>query len=118
MFDTRKTVKQDQLGLIHEHRLSGGNRLRLMVYGGERDTDQFQAIPVAPQLSPLHPGGVIGLERRYAGTDLRWTSQSTLSERPLEVVAGLVLRPHGGAQARLAEFCRDHAGRAGRTAAR
>ena len=89
LFDTRKTVKQDQLGLIHEHRLASGDRLRLMVYGGERETEQFQAIPVAPQLSPLHPGGVIGLERRYAGTDLRWTSQSTLSEGPLEVVAGL-----------------------------
>ena len=89
LFDTRKTVTQEQLGLIHEHRLASGDRLRLMVYGGERATDQFQAIPVAPQLSPLHPGGVIGLERRYAGTDLRWTSQSTLSDGPLEVVAGL-----------------------------
>jgi iron complex outermembrane recepter protein len=88
-FNTRKTVTQSQLGLIHEHRLSGGDRLRLMVYGGTRDTEQFQAIPVAAQASPLHPGGVIGLERRYAGTDLRWTRQTSLAQGSLEVVAGL-----------------------------
>ncbi|HXE50418.1 MAG TPA: TonB-dependent receptor [Ramlibacter sp.] len=88
-FNTRKTVTQSQLGLIHEYRLSGGDRLRLMVYGGTRETEQFQAIPVAAQASPLHPGGVIGLERRYAGSDLRWTRQTSLAQGSLEVVAGL-----------------------------
>ncbi|HEX9718302.1 MAG TPA: TonB-dependent receptor [Ramlibacter sp.] len=88
-FDTRKTVRQSQLGLIHEKRLAGGDRLRLLVYGGQRDTEQFQAIPTAPQASALHPGGVIGLERRYAGTDLRLTTQTSLAQGPLEVVAGL-----------------------------
>ena len=88
-FDTRKTVTQSQLGLVHEHRIDAGNRLRLMVYGGQRDTQQFQAIPVAAQANVLHPGGVIGLERQYAGTDLRWISQTTLAQAPLEVVGGL-----------------------------
>jgi iron complex outermembrane recepter protein len=89
LFDTRKTVRQDQLGVIHEQRIADGDRLRLMVHGGARETQQFQAIPVAAQLSPLHPGGVIGLDRAYAGTDLRWTSHSRLAGAPLEVVAGL-----------------------------
>jgi len=89
LFNTRKTVRQSQLGLIHEHRLAGGDRLRLMLYGGERDTQQFQAIPVGPQANPLHPGGVIGLDRRYGGTDLRWTRQTTLGQGALEVVAGV-----------------------------
>jgi len=88
-FNTRKTVKQDQVGVIHDYQLSGANRLRLMVYAGQRETTQFQAIPVAAQASPLHPGGVIGLKREYVGTDLRWTSRSTLMQAPLEVVAGL-----------------------------
>ena len=88
-FNTRKTVRQNQLGLIHEHRLAGGDRLRLMVYGGQRDTVQYQAIPVAPQANPLHPGGVIGLERQYGGADLRWTSNTVLAQGPLELVAGL-----------------------------
>jgi iron complex outermembrane recepter protein len=88
-FNTRKTVQQNQLGVIHEHRLAGGDRLRLMVYGGERDTEQFQAIPVAAQASALHPGGVIGLARTYAGADLRWTANTEVAGAPLEMVAGL-----------------------------
>src|SRR6185369_577884 len=33
-FNTRKTVRQSQLGLVHEHRLGAGNTLRLMAYAG------------------------------------------------------------------------------------
>jgi iron complex outermembrane recepter protein len=88
-FDTRKTVRQDQLGVIHEYRLAHGDRLRLLVYGGQRDTEQFQAIPVAVQSNALHPGGVIGLARTYAGTDLRWTASTEFAGTPLEIVAGL-----------------------------
>jgi iron complex outermembrane recepter protein len=88
-FNTRKSVRQDQLGVIHEHRLAGADRLRLMVYGGQRDTEQFQAIPVAAQASALHPGGVIGLARTYAGADLRWTRNTELASGSLEWVAGL-----------------------------
>jgi iron complex outermembrane receptor protein len=81
LFNTRKTVRQNQLGLIHEHRLDAGyGVLRLIAYGGQRDTGQFQAIPVAAQSGPLHPGGVIDLERRYAGADLRWTLRVGLRE--------------------------------------
>ena len=72
-FDTRKTVHQQQAGVIHEAQLDPADSLRALVYAGERRTVQFQSIPVAPQASPLHPGGVIGLAREYAGTDLRWT---------------------------------------------
>jgi iron complex outermembrane recepter protein len=88
-FDTRKTVRQDQLGVIHERRLAHGDRLRLMVYGGRRDTEQFQAIPVAAQGSALHPGGVIGLARAYAGADLRWTTSAELAGAPFDIAAGL-----------------------------
>ncbi|MES2633828.1 MAG: TonB-dependent receptor [Pseudomonadota bacterium] len=89
LFNTRKTVRQSQLGLVHEHKVDAAHRLRLMVYGGQRDTVQFQSIPVATQGGPLHPGGVIGLERQYAGADLRWTSRGKFASRDIEVVAGL-----------------------------
>jgi iron complex outermembrane receptor protein len=96
-FDTRKSTRQSQLGVIHEHRLAAGDRLRVMVYAGERQTEQFQAIPVATQANPLHPGGVIGLDRDYAGADIRWTSKrevrgsasSEVNPSRLEWVAGL-----------------------------
>ncbi|WP_411883082.1 TonB-dependent receptor domain-containing protein [Polaromonas sp. YR568] len=88
-FNTRKTVRQTQLGLVYEQPLGGGNRLRAMVYQGQRATVQYQAIPVAAQLSPLHPGGVIDLNRSYGGADVRVTAQAHLGELPLELVAGL-----------------------------
>jgi iron complex outermembrane receptor protein len=89
MFNTRKTVDQTQLGLVYERRLDAVNSLRALVYDGHRNTEQFQAIPVGPQASPLHPGGVIELGRDYRGGDLRWTAQTRLADAPLTVVAGL-----------------------------
>ncbi len=61
----------------------------MLAYRGHRGTEQFQAIPTAPQASPLHPGGVIGLGRDYWGTDLRWTHRARLLDGPLTLVAGL-----------------------------
>jgi iron complex outermembrane receptor protein len=88
-FDTRKTVSQTQLGAIYERRLDDVNSLRALVYSGHRSTEQYQAIPVATQANPLHPGGVIALGRDFSGTDLRWTAKTTVADRPFSVVAGI-----------------------------
>jgi iron complex outermembrane receptor protein len=88
-YDTRKTVEQAQAGLLYEHRINAQQGLRLMVYGGERKTTQFQSIPPSAQQNPLHAGGVIDLSRQYGGVDLRWSAALTLADRPLDVVAGL-----------------------------
>ena len=88
-YDTRKTVEQTQAGLLYERRLSQTQQLRLMVYGGERKTTQYQSIPPSAQQNPLHAGGVIDLTRQYGGLDLRWTGAFTLADRPFELVAGL-----------------------------
>jgi iron complex outermembrane receptor protein len=88
-FDTRKTVDQTQVGLVYERRIDAVNSLRALVYGGHRDTEQFQAIPVGPQASPLHPGGVILLGRDYSGTDVRWTAKTNLADGPATLVAGV-----------------------------
>ena len=84
-FNTRKTVRQGQVGLSHEMSPAPRHKLRVMAYIGDRKTVQYQAIPVGTQTPPLHPGGVIDLERGYGGVDLRWTYQSG----PLEVVSGI-----------------------------
>ncbi|MBV8037467.1 TonB-dependent receptor [Roseateles sp.] len=92
-FDTRKTMQQAQGGLVLEHGMDASNTLRVMVYQGHRTTTQFQAIPVATQASPLHPGGVIDLARDYEGADIRWRWKSATSS----VVAGIAadeLREH------------------------
>lgn len=90
LFNTRKSVKQTQGGLVFDKRLDGGNELRAMVYYGERDTVQYLAIPAAPQRNnPRHNGGVIDLARKYAGADIRWTQRHELGGRPLTVIAGI-----------------------------
>src|SRR5205085_915630 len=85
-FDTRKTVRQQQVGGTHEARLGASDTVRIAAWVGERHTVQYQAIPVAAQGNALHPGGVIGLQREYAGTDIRWTHKF---DAPLQLVAGL-----------------------------
>jgi iron complex outermembrane receptor protein len=88
-FDTRKTVRQQQLGAVLEHRFSADDGVQVTVYGGERSTLQYQAIPVAPQLAPTHPGGVIDLGRRYDGVDARWIHRGRWFGLPATVTAGV-----------------------------
>ncbi len=88
-FDTRKTVGQTQGGLIYERRIAAAHTFRALVYTGHRTTEQFQAIPVATQANPLHPGGVIDLSSTYSGTDLRWTTRGSVAALPFTVVGGI-----------------------------
>ena len=88
-YNTRKTVEQSQLGLLYEKRIDADSGLRFMVYGGERQTTQFQSIPPTAQLNALSAGGVIDLERRYAGFDARYTQRTALAGGALEWSAGL-----------------------------
>lgn len=88
-FDPRKRVAQTQAGLVHERRLGDAHALRVMVYGGQRSTGQFLAIPVAAQVAPGSAGGVVDLERSYGGLDLRWTWRALRGPRPLTLVAGV-----------------------------
>ena len=89
IFNTRKSVNQTQAGLSYELNVGAAHAFSMLVYRGQRGTEQFQSIPVATQSSPLHPGGVISLGRAYGGTEMRWTQQSHLMEGPLTLVAGL-----------------------------
>jgi iron complex outermembrane recepter protein len=90
-FDTRKSVDQQQGGVILEQRLGGGQSLQITAYAGERETQQFQAIPVGTQAPPSHPGGVIDLARRYQGLDARWIDRTQLGGKPLTLTAGVSL---------------------------
>ncbi len=96
-FDTRKSLAQTQGGLVYDLQVDDDNALRALVYGGHRDTTQFQAIPVASQANPLNPGGVIQLGRDYEGSDLRWTTQGGAAGQRWSLVGGLAwdkLREH------------------------
>ncbi|MFW0765812.1 TonB-dependent receptor PqqU [Trabulsiella odontotermitis] len=87
-FNTRKDIKQTQAGLRYDRQLSEQDALSVMMYAGERQTTQYQSIPMAPQLRPSHAGGVIDLERHYQGIDTRWTHQGELGV-PVTFTTGL-----------------------------
>lgn len=89
LYDTRKSVRQRQLGAIWEQTLAGGHSLRLLAYGGQREIEQFLSVPVGAQGNPLHSGGVIDLDSDYAGTDLRWSWHGEIAAKPFELTAGL-----------------------------
>ncbi len=87
-YDTRKTIRQQQIGAVYEHGLGDAQTVQLRAYGGGRDVVQFLPIPPAPQAGPLHAGGVIDLDNRYDGVDARWTWEGALAARPFEITLG------------------------------
>jgi len=85
LFDTRKSVRQGQLGLAHEMAISPVDSLHVRLYGGKRSVLQF--LPQAGD-APLASGGVVDLDRRYGGAGLRWTRR-VAGERPLTMSVGV-----------------------------
>ncbi|MDV5141098.1 TonB-dependent receptor [Chimaeribacter arupi] len=87
-FNTRKTTTQTQAGLRYQRELSEKDDLSIMAYAGQRETTQYQSIPVSTQANPQQPGGVIGLTRHYHGIDTRWTHRGELGV-PVTLTTGL-----------------------------
>lgn len=89
LYNVRKTVKQTQAGATWNKRIDGNNALQLTTYVGTRHSEQYLPIPDTAQTNQAHGGGVIDLQRDYAGVDARWTNLSTLGGRPLTLVGGV-----------------------------
>ena len=88
-FNARKTVKQQQLGLNYSLNWGSADTLTATVYGGHRETVQFQAIPQANQLAATSAGGVIDLNRDYWGSDAHWTHSFDLASGSAQITAGV-----------------------------
>jgi len=69
-FDTRKSVRQRQLGASLA-RTDAASGFALAAHGTTREVVQFLAIPRAAQASATHAGGVIDLARDAFGVDAR-----------------------------------------------
>jgi iron complex outermembrane receptor protein len=89
LYNTRKSLSQEQVGATYERRLAGNDDLSAELYTGHRDTTQFQAIPKSTESAPTHPGGVIDLGRTYWGADLHVTDHRSISGTPLQLTAGV-----------------------------
>ncbi len=70
-FKTRKSTEQQQLGAQLAGDFAERWSYQATAWGGRRGVTQFQAIPVAVQAPPNHPGGVIDFDRTFGGVDAR-----------------------------------------------
>ena len=96
-YNSRKSLDNEQVGAIYERDLSDHDTLQATVYGGHRSTTQFQAIPFTTEGSPNNPGGVIALNRFFAGTDLHLTELvARCKDRPLQWTLRVELRQSRG----------------------
>jgi iron complex outermembrane receptor protein len=89
LFNTRKSLQQQQGGVLYDLQLSDASVLHVMAYGGHRTVQQFLAIPATTQAAPTSSGGVIDLDRAFGGTDVRWSWDSYLAGRLFTVVVGM-----------------------------
>jgi len=87
-FNTRKSLQQEQAGLVYDLEINDSHSVRVMGYYGQRSVEQFLSVTVAAQATPNSAGGVIDLEREYGGGDARWTWQGSLAGRPMSWVLG------------------------------
>jgi iron complex outermembrane receptor protein len=87
-FNTRKSLQQQQVGLIYDLAINDQQSVRLLGYGGHRIVQQFLSIASATQAAPGSAGGVVGLNRQYGGTDARWSWKGDLFDRPMNWVVG------------------------------
>jgi iron complex outermembrane receptor protein len=90
LYNTRKSLLQQQGGATLTSALSEHDDLTALVYAGRRSTTQFQAILKAVEANnPLHPGGVIDIGREYQGIDVHLTDRREPGGMPLSVTAGI-----------------------------
>lgn len=89
LFDTRKSLQQQQAGLIWTSDLTNTQSLQVMGYGGHRTVLQFLAIPQGAQLSRTSSGGVVDLDRDFAGGDARWAWRTELAGMPFSWIVGV-----------------------------
>jgi iron complex outermembrane receptor protein len=88
LFDTRKSIRQSQLGAVHDLAISPGDSLQARLYGGTRRVVQFLS---QTGDTPLGAGGVVDLDRSYGGAGLRWTHAFALAGSEATVTAGFDL---------------------------
>ncbi len=90
--DARKTVAQQQIGGVLEHRLSEATALSARLYFGTRELDNALSIPLGPQQAPTSAGGIVAFTRGYwgLGTQLAHTVRPDAG-RALRLVGGIEL---------------------------
>jgi iron complex outermembrane recepter protein len=89
LYNTRKSLEQQQVGVTYDLSLSDTQSVQVMAYGGERSILQFLAIPAGAQAPPTSSGAVVQLDRDFGGTDARWSWDTQLAGRAFTWVVGM-----------------------------
>ena len=87
-FNTRKSVSQNQVGLVHDLKLGARDALQTRIYAGDRQVTQHLSIPLAAQAAATSSGGVVDLDRGYGGAGIRWSHTADTFGGPLDVHVG------------------------------
>ncbi|MEP6941499.1 MAG: TonB-dependent receptor [Betaproteobacteria bacterium] len=85
LFDTRKTVNQQQGGATWDQPLTADTSLRVTGYGGARTVRQYLALTGVAATSS---GGVTDLSNAFGGIDARVVSRFDVAGAPLRVTLG------------------------------
>ncbi|MCU0835473.1 MAG: TonB-dependent receptor [Chromatiaceae bacterium] len=90
-FRTRRSLHNDQLGVVLDQPLGDTDRIEATAYVGRRGNTQYLAIPLAAQGSITASGGVSAFDREFAGGRVWWRREGELAGAPLRVTLGAEL---------------------------
>jgi iron complex outermembrane receptor protein len=90
--DARKSVRQQQLGGVLEHRLGPDTELTGRLYVGGRDLDNALSVPPAAQEAATSSGGIVQFSRVYGGAALQLSHRVRLdAQRVLQLTGAIEL---------------------------
>lgn len=85
-FNTRKTIEQQQAGVVVEHRISASDSLITRLYGGNRQV--FQTLALSG-IASNSSGGVVKLDSTFEGVGASWTHRTQFLAQPLNWTVGV-----------------------------
>ena len=85
-FKTRKTIQQQQAGVVVEHRFLDADSISTRLYGGTRKVFQTLSLSGAALTSS---GGVVDLDSTYGGFGTSWTHRTAVNDQPLNWTLGI-----------------------------
>jgi iron complex outermembrane receptor protein len=78
--DAGKAVRQQQGGIVLDHRIDEATNVVARVYAGARSLDNKLSIPPAAQLPATSSGGIVSFDRDYQGVGLQLTRRFAAAE--------------------------------------
>jgi iron complex outermembrane receptor protein len=75
-FNTSKSIRHSQAGLVYQRKLTATDQVELLGYSGQRQVTQRLSVPVANQ-GITSSGGIVDLDRDFSGVGAQWRHSGT-----------------------------------------